>query len=82
VLSGCEDPSIQILKKENAKKKLSVFLGKNYDYKMLNFNNYSGSKRYNLPIKPGLIGTARTGFSIISNYVIATTTTKVTWKRL
>jgi hypothetical protein len=33
---------------------------------MLNFNNYSGSKHYNLPIKPGLIGTAVTGFSMIS----------------
>jgi hypothetical protein len=49
---------------------------------MLNFNNYSGSKHYNLPIKPGLIGTARTGFSTMSNYVKATTTTKVKWKRL
>jgi hypothetical protein len=49
---------------------------------MLNLNNYSGSTHYNLPIKPGLIGTARTGFSMISNYVIATTTTKVKWKRL
>jgi hypothetical protein len=49
---------------------------------MLNFNNYSGSKHYNLPIKNGLIGTARKGFSIISNCVIATTTTEVKWKRL
>jgi hypothetical protein len=49
---------------------------------MLNFHKYSGSKHYNLPIKLGLIGTARTGFSMISNYVIATTTTKVKWKRL
>jgi hypothetical protein len=47
---------------------------------MLNFNNFSGSKHYNLPVKPGLIGTARTGFSMISNYVIATTTTKLKWK--
>jgi hypothetical protein len=50
---------------------------------MLNFDNYSGSKHYYLPIKPWLTnGTARTGFSIIGNYVMATTTTKVKWKRL
>jgi hypothetical protein len=47
---------------------------------MLNVNNYSGSKHNNFPIKP-LLRTARTGFSIICNYVIATTT-KVKWERL
>jgi hypothetical protein len=82
MLSGFQDPSIQILKRENAQKNLSVFLCKNNEYKMLNFDNYSGSKHYNLPIKPGLIGTTRAGFSMISNYVKATTTTKVKWKRL
>jgi hypothetical protein len=50
---------------------------------MLIFYNYSGSKHNNLPIKPQLTnGTARTGFCIICNYVMATTTTKVKWKRL
>jgi hypothetical protein len=69
LLSGCQDPSIQIIKKGKCQeKKLSVFLCKNYDYKMLNFNNKSGSKHYNLPIKPGLNETARTGFSLIRNY--------------
>jgi hypothetical protein len=57
----------QFRKRENAKKNLSVFLYKNYDYKMLNINYKSGSKHYNLPIKAGLIGTARKGFSMISN---------------